>query len=422
MCHVAGRLAPRTPVLGQPSSVMITTQVVPSVPETAVPAPLAPPIRRPWPAAFRAALAVWSVITVVHLAVSALAWLPRPGGPVPDPWMIFLGWNRWDAGHYVRIAESGYHLGPGFPAFFPLYPLLVHAGDAVLPGGALVSALVVANAAAFGALAMLHRLAEHEFGPRVAHRAIWYLAAFPTGFFLFIGYNESLFLLLAVGALYAGRRGHWWLAGTLGALSSATRLFGVLLIAPLAVEYLRQIDWRPRRIRWDVLGLALVPLGVVAYAVYCAVVLGNPLAFSRAQDQWGRRYTVPGEAWLIAVRQADGHRLLAPSTLGAILDAGTMLVAVALLILCVKGRFRFRRDQVYLVVQAALTLVLLMSTEVGGRSMQSAARYAMEAIAVFLVLARIGANQVADRAVLVIGVALHAVFLVIFMAGTFLVA
>jgi len=401
---------------------MQTLTVYPApTPETAT-RPIAAPTRNPWQAALRAALAVWSTVTVAHLAVSALAWLPRADGQVPGPWMIFLGWNRWDAGHYVRIAESGYHLGPGFPAFFPLYPLLVRAGDAVLPGGALVSALVVANAAAFGALAMLHRLAEHEFGPRVAHRAIWYLAAFPTGFFLFIGYNESLFLLLAMGALYAGRRGHWWLAGTLGSLSSATRLFGVLLIAPLAVEYLRQIDWRPRRIRWDVLGLALVPLGVVAYAVYCAVVLGNPLAFSRAQDQWGRRYTVPGEAWLIAVRQADGHRLLAPSTLGAILDAGTMLVAVALLILCVKGRFRFRRDQVYLVVQAALTLVLLMSTEVGGRSMQSAARYAMEAIAVFLVLARIGANQVADRAVLVIGVALHAVFLVIFMAGTFLVA
>jgi hypothetical protein len=46
----------------------------------------------------------------------------------------------------------------------------------------------------------------------------------------------------------------------------------------------------------------------------------------------------------------------------------------------------------------------------------------MEAVAIFLVLARIGANQVVDRAVLVIGVALHAVFLVVFMAGTFLVA
>ncbi len=372
------------------------------------------PSGRPWHAAFRAALAVWTVFTLMHLAVSALAWLPRRGA-TPDPWTMVLGWNNWDAGHYVRIAESGYHLGPGFPAFFPLFPLLVHVA-----GGGVAAALLVANLAAFGTLAVLHRLAEHEFGPRVAQRATWYLAAFPMGFFLFIGYNESLFLLLALGALYAGRRGHWWLAGGLGALSSATRLFGLLLMAPLAVEYLRQIDWRPGRIRADVLGLALVPLGVVAYSVYCAVELDNPLAFSVAQDQWGRRYTFPGMAWVTAVQQIGGP--LDPATLGALIDAGTTLLAVVLLVLAVAGPWKFRRDQVYLVVQAALTLVLLMSTEVGGRSMQSAARYAMEAVAVLLVLARAGARPLVDRAVLVVGVSLHAVFLLIFMSGTFLVA
>jgi hypothetical protein len=373
---------------------------------------IAKPVRSPWRAAVLAALAVWSAATVMHVAVSALAGLPRHGaGP------ILLDWNRWDAGLYVRIAESGYHLGPGFPAFFPLYPLLIHVFDVLLPGNAIVSALVVANAAALGALAVLHRLAELEFGPMVAQRATWYLVAFPTGFFLFIGYNESLFLLLAVGALYAARRGHWWLAGGLGALSSATRLFGILLMVPLAIEYLRH-----RRIRLDVLGIALVPLGVVAYSVYCAVELGNPLAFSAAQDQWGRRYTFPGQAWLIAIRQMGGHRLLDPASLAAILDAGTALAAVLLLVMAVVGPFRFRRDQLYLVAQAGLTLILLMSTEVGGRSMQSAARYTMEAIAAFLVLARMGANQLVDRAVLTVGISLHAVLLVVFMAGTFLVA
>ncbi|MEU4623190.1 mannosyltransferase family protein [Actinoplanes sp. NPDC023801] len=377
----------------------------------------------PWRTAARAALIVWVVFTVMHLAVSALAWLPRGGGdtPAPDVWTTVLGWNNWDAGHYVTIAERGYRLGPGFPAFFPLFPLLVRAVNVVAPGDGVVAALIVANAAAIGALAVLHRLADHEFGPRVAQRVTWYLAAFPMGFFLFIGYNESLFLLLAVGALYAGRRGHWWLAGALGALSSATRLFGLLLVLPLAVEYLRQAGWQPRRIRADVLGLALVPLGVVAYSVYCAVELGSPLAFSIAQDQWGRQYTFPGGAWFTAVGQI-GDDPLSPGTLGALVDAGTMLVAVLLLILTTVGPWKFRRDQMYLVVQTGLTLLMLMSTEVGGRSMQSAARYAMEAVAVLLVLARIGSHPMTDRAVLVTGVSLHAVFLVIFMSGTFLVA
>jgi hypothetical protein len=91
-------------------------------------------------------------------------------------------------------------------------------------------------------------------------------------------------------------------------------------------------------------------------------------------------------------------------------------------VLCVVGPVKFRRDQLYLVVHGGLTLALLMSTEVGGRAMQSSARYAMEAVAIFFVLARLGASQLVDRAVLMIGVALQAVFLVIFMARTFLVA
>ncbi|GAB2608143.1 membrane protein [Paractinoplanes abujensis] len=378
-------------------------------------------VHRPWRSAWLAAAAVWSATAVFHLLVGAFAWLTYQGtGPAPGLWSAFLGWNNWDAQHYVRIAESGYAgLTAGYPAFFPLYPLLIHVFDPVLPGGGMVSALVVANAAAFGALAVLYRLADHEFGPRVAQRAAWYLAVFPMGFFLFIGYNESLFLLLMVGALYAARRGHWWVAGTLGAFSSATRLFGLLLILPLAVEYVRQAGWRPRR---DVAALALVPLGVLAYSLYCLIELGNPLQFSIAQDEWGRRYTVPGGAWLTSLTQIFGHGPLHKDTLGALLDASTILIAVVLLILCVKGPFTFRRDQRYLVVQGAITLVMLMSTEVGGRAMQSAARYAMEAVAIFLVLARMGANRTLDRTVLVVGTALHAALLVVFMAGTFLVA
>ncbi|MFC4070154.1 mannosyltransferase family protein [Actinoplanes subglobosus] len=380
------------------------------------------PLHRPWRTAAVTGLSVWAVLTVLHLAVSAVVRLPHEGAETPGLWSILLAWNNWDAGHYVRIAEEGYHVGPGFPAFFPLYPILIRVFDVIVPGGPLISALVVANLAAWGALVMLHRLADHEFGPRVAQRATWYLAAFPMGFFLFIGYNESLFLLLAIAALYAGRRGHWWLAGTMGALSSATRLFGVLLMLPLAVEYLRQIGWRPRGLRPDVLGIAMVPLGVVAYSVYCLIDLGSPLAFSIAQDQWGRQYTFPGGAVVTAIQQGARHGLLHPAALGAIVDVGTTLAAVALLVLCVKGRFRFRRDQMYLVAQGAITVLMLMSTEVGGRSMQSAARYSMEAVAIFLILARMGGRPWVDRAVVVTGVGLQAVLLLVFMSGTFLVA
>ena len=61
--------------------------------------------RRPWREAGLAAAAVWSASIVVHVLVSALAWLAYDGnGPTPDLAAVVLTWNGWDAGHYVRIA------------------------------------------------------------------------------------------------------------------------------------------------------------------------------------------------------------------------------------------------------------------------------------------------------------------------------
>ncbi len=99
-----------------------------------------------------------------------------------------------------------------------------------------------------------------------------------------------------------------------------------------------------------------------------------------------------------------------------------MLAAVVLLVFCVKSRFRFRPDQVYLMAYSAISLGLILSTEVGGRALQSAPRYAMEAVAIIIVLARIGATRLVDRLVLTVGTALHAALLMIFMTGTYLIA
>ncbi|WP_157240466.1 hypothetical protein [Catenuloplanes japonicus] len=125
-------------------------------------------------------------------------------------------------------------------------------------------------------------------------------------------------------------------------------------------------------------------------------------------------------AWLIAAGQLDGW--LGPRTLGTIIDAGSMLAAVILLALCVTGRFRFRADQLYLVAYSALSLALVLSTEVGGRALQSAPRYAMEAVAIVLVLARMGAWRPVDRFVLTVGMTLHALLLAVYMTGTYLIA
>ena len=111
----------------------------------------------------------------------------------------------------------------------------------MLGGGSaanLVAGIVLSFGCALGALCLLYRLTALELGEDMARSAVWIYAWLPPALFLSAVYTEALFLLLTVGAFFAGRTGRWWLAGLLGALAAATRNGGVLLVLPLLVLYL----------------------------------------------------------------------------------------------------------------------------------------------------------------------------------------
>jgi hypothetical protein len=102
------------------------------------------------------------------------------------------------------------------------------------------------------------------------------------------------------------RRGHWWYAGALAGLASATRQAGVLLALAFAVEYLRQRDWKLERIRWDAAAIAVVPTGVIAFMIYSWQALGDPLRFMHIQVFWGRDLSLPWIGTAGALEQAGG--------------------------------------------------------------------------------------------------------------------
>src|SRR5919106_410556 len=132
-------------------------------------------------------------------------------------------WNRWDAPHYLDIARMGY-VAEGVEArwivFFPLYPWLVRAA-ALLLRDELLAAFFVSGVASVAAGLLLYRLARADGEPEeVARASVFYLLVFPTAYFLHIGYNESLFLALVLGAFLAARARCWWAAGLLGGLAA----------------------------------------------------------------------------------------------------------------------------------------------------------------------------------------------------------
>ena len=366
----------------------------------------------------------WLAGLLACVLVTAVSWLPfeRIRDAPGTLSQALQNWHRWDTTWYVIIAQSGYRYDQRAAAFFPLYPLLVRGVDTVLPGDAFLAALAVSIFTCYAALVVIHRLTAEILGRELARRTVFYLLAFPTGFFLIAAYNESLFIALAAGSMYCMRRRLWWLAAALAGLASATRLVGILLSVVFAYEYLRQRNFSFRRIRPDLLWLALAPTGLVAYAWYCRRTFGDALYFRRAQGVWSRDgYRAPW-ATVLDVTRLIVHDpvLLSPTAIRNIINLGTALAVLVLLYLALDGRWRLGRDQSYLVLFSALDIALpLVSPLHTDYPLSSMWRFVLECLPVFMVLARMGRSPTFDRFYLMAALPVQGVMILTFVQNQF---
>jgi len=236
-----------------------------------------------------------------------------PGWPAPPAsgWSTAItGWESADALWYLRIASQGYSTDDGSGAFFPLYPMAVRLVGIVTGGHWLLAAYAVSNIALVVALVLLHRLTAREFSEAFARRAVVYLCAFPTGFFLFAPYSESLFLALAIGALYAARTQRWGAAAVLGLLAALTRSPGFLLALPFAAEAVLQARTLAGTARWQRLAAGAgacvaAGAGLLLYLGYWQLSVGDwrrPLDLQRSG--WGKEAAWPWETLWAGARLA----------------------------------------------------------------------------------------------------------------------
>jgi hypothetical protein len=238
----------------------------------------------------------FALVGVMWLSLRAMPRLPRYPGQYPDDFFpnhpLLDGWARWDAAHYVALAQHGYggdnpspHGGLGF---FPLYSLLMRGLVELVratptPAHLAFAGLVIANICFLIAVPLLAKLGAGVFGETAGINAALLLCIAPLGFFFNAAYTESLFFLLSVGSLFLAGRGRWWWAGLIAGLAAGTRLVG-LAFAPSLLFF----AWRRRAPLRDLLGVAILsPLGAVIYAVYCWIWFDTPLAYFDAQATWG---------------------------------------------------------------------------------------------------------------------------------------
>jgi len=308
---------------------------------------------------------------------------------------LLTSWDHWDATNYVRIAQFGYQKVYDL-AFFPLFPALIWTISHVLGNWSyLFVGTVISNLALLGALFVIYQLAVESLGEQVAHRTLLYLCIFPTAFFFFAAYNESLFLLLTASAFLAMRRQHWWLAGILGMLAALTRSAGLFLVIPYLWELWvsRGSIIAPRqKILFRLLPIVLIPLGTALYCLYCWNAWGDPIAFVTVQSHWARQLSWPWLGILVSL-----YELFWVQPFGSFNEVHIVLdlsATIGFIVLAVLGWRKIRLRFSYNLWLGILIFYSLISPALTRHDVvQSNQRFILEMFPAFFVLAALGVKH-----------------------------
>ena len=323
---------------------------------------------------------------------------------------VIGGWCRFDCTWYVDIADRGYTYVPGHQssvAFFPGYPLVVRAFDAII-GNPIVSSALVTWLAGLSAVVLFARWSLDRLASRLAVGAVAAFLLYPYGWFLFgAGYADALFLAFVIGAFLLLERDRPLLAGLAAAAGGATRPTGIGLVLGLGLVALDRSGGLPKRTDtgwWARLGIpARVELrrfrrrdawvlvafaGPIAWSVWLADRFGDGFLFVTVQKAWHQ--TQGFHTWF---KIGFGGQVLRGAdtgyTVGLVIQA-LLTLAALLAVPAVIRRFGAG--------YGGYTLVIVVLAALGTKDFQGMGRYVLAAFPLF---ALAGARVVESRRLVV---------------------
>ena len=237
----------------------------------------------------------WRLLLIIFAAFAIQTLQFKPSFPYweillePKGHPIFWSWANFDGVHYLTIAKQGY-TAQYTQAFFPLYPYAIGYIDRIF-NNLIASGLLISHVSFLITLFVFYKLILLDRGVSTAKRTLTYLLLFPTSYYFGSLYSESLFLMLVLTSFYAARKKKWWLAGILGAIASATRIFGIFLFPALIVEWYisgrTKSSYSPFELLKSILPITLIPLGLLYYMNYLNRAFSDPLLFLTSQPAFG---------------------------------------------------------------------------------------------------------------------------------------
>lgn len=215
-----------------------------------------------------------------------------------------LPWLNFDGRNYLDIAVKGYFQKGehNLRAFFPAYPLLIRVFSLnTLLNPIFVGLLVSYISFALGIILFYKLILETE-NKNVALRSVISLLVFPTSFFFLAFYTESLFFLFMILFFLYMYKKSFLKSALFAALSSATRVVGILL-TPL-LFYRAWKFCKEKKNRKFPISVLIAPLGFLIYFVYSWATSGDPFSIISAQTAWDRPLSIASPIFAIG----DGLR------------------------------------------------------------------------------------------------------------------
>lgn len=252
----------------------------------------------------RSTLELWFFAAVVFAGVSALrlAIVARLADAKNQTLEKVL--TRWDAVHYIGIANGGYFekMDPnaldGYHArlaFFPLFPFLLRLVHELTSLDYYATGLLITGVAGAAMVAAVMAVVKHMgWGTWVQIVAGIVVAGGPMSLTYNMLYTEAIFGALSLWALWAMLKRRWFLAGALVFVTGLTRLTAVdLWIVFLVVV----VAWGLRE--WKAwLALLLSPLGLVGYIQFVNWYTADAGGYFGIQEKgWGSAFDFGKSTW-----------------------------------------------------------------------------------------------------------------------------
>ena len=334
-------------------------------------------------------------------------------------------WMKWDACHYLGLAEKGYsgyieNGQPLFLVFFPLYPILISLVHKVISDIRL-AALIVSTICFMVGCVYLYCLTAERYNKQIAYNAILLLGISPFSFYFGGIMTESTYFMCVAGCLYYIHKKN--IVGIIvsGFLASLSRMQGIVLVIPLVIvwwEYDKPIQ-QIREKKWlealkDAKRLVLSTAGIVggigSYLLLNYKVSGNPLMFlTYEKEHWYQSSQYFGKTlgnifgWASGGLEDMNYEMKWSIWWPSLI---TFLIVMCLLIYGLN-----RHEEQYILYAAACTVMNYSLTW-----LMSACRYMTTVIPIFIILAEcIEHHKKGERWVMIVSSLFLAIYLTAYL-------